>query len=140
MDGLGPVLFHLFGDRLDVASGAAATGREADHFERLVLRITGERSGPFPDGPKALPSAARLIASADDDPDLGRQLHARPVIVFSNEYEYEKNGVRFPSLYRINEDCQQPFGPARRLRISELEVRCRDYKFFTVETEIKGME
>ena len=31
-------------------------------------------------------------------------------------------------------------GSVRRLRKSELEVRCRDYKFFTVETEIKGMD
>ncbi len=69
-----------------------------------------------------------------------KKLNAKPIISFATEYEYEKNGIRFPSRYRINEDYQKWMGSISRLRKSELEVRCRDYKFFTVETEIKGME
>lgn len=69
-----------------------------------------------------------------------RKLNAKPIVSFATEYEFEKNGIRFPSRYRIVEDYQRSLGFLSRLRKSELEVRCRDYKFFTVETEIKGME
>jgi len=82
----------------------------------------------------------KSIGNYEEALALAKKLNARPVISFATEYGYEKNGIRFPSLYKILEDYQQPFGTARRLRKSELEVRCRDYKFFTVETEIKGME
>jgi hypothetical protein len=82
----------------------------------------------------------KSIGNYEEALALARKLNARPVISFATEYRYEKNGIRFPSLYRIVEDYQQPFGTARRLRKSELEVRCRDYMFFTVEVEIRGLE
>ena len=82
----------------------------------------------------------KSIGNYEEALATARRLNARPVISFATEYGYEKNGIRFPSLYKIVEDYQQSFGSVRRLRKSESNVICRDYKFFTVETEIKGVD
>lgn len=83
----------------------------------------------------------KSLGNFEEALDFAKKSGLKPAINFSTEYEYEKNGIRFPSRYRINEDYY-PEGSSsgRRLRKSELNVLCRDYKFFTVETEIKSRD
>ena len=62
------------------------------------------------------------------------ELNAVPNMKMSSEYFYEKNGIRFPSQYIIEEKYKA--GP-RILTKSKLTVTYKDYKFFTVETSVK---
>ncbi len=41
-----------------------------------------------------------------------KRLNAKPVISFATEYEFEKNGIRFPSRYKIVEDYQGRSDPS----------------------------
>jgi len=72
---------------------------------------------------------------------IAEKLDAKPLIKFESQYEYEKNGIRFPSRFTVNEDYQQrsPFWGtgARVINKSKLIAIYRDYKFFTVETIVK---
>jgi hypothetical protein len=51
------------------------------------------------------------------------------------EYGFEKNGIRFPSRDTSEEAYLKPDG-TKFIR-SRTSVVYRDYKFFTVETDIK---
>jgi hypothetical protein len=61
------------------------------------------------------------------------ELGVRPRITFTSEYEFEKNGIRFPSKYFVKEDYIRQ----TRVTASETTVLYKDYKFFIVETEVK---
>ena len=64
-------------------------------------------------------------------------LKAKPALRFTTEYQYEKNGIRFPSRFTVEEDYSQASpGGTRKIRKSELQITLKDYKFFTVETEV----
>lgn len=64
-------------------------------------------------------------------------LKAKPALRFTTEYQYEKNGIRFPSRFTVEEDYSQTTpGGTRKIRKSELQVTLKDYKFFTVETDV----
>lgn len=65
---------------------------------------------------------------------MAKQLEATPQIQLISEYQFEKNGIRFPSQYTVKENYKT--GP-RILTKSALAVTYESYKFFTVETEIK---
>jgi len=65
---------------------------------------------------------------------IAEELNAVPHIKLCSEYFYEKNGIRFPSNYTIEEMYKS--GP-RILTKSRLAVTYKDYKFFTVETSVK---
>ena len=65
--------------------------------------------------------------------DLAKQIGAKPLLTLSTEFAFEKNGVRFPSHYTIEETYLFESGPA--LVRSRTEVTQGDYKFFRVETE-----
>ncbi|MGA2533852.1 MAG: hypothetical protein ABSG19_12560 [Candidatus Aminicenantales bacterium] len=65
--------------------------------------------------------------------DLAKQIGAKPLLTLTTEFGFEQNGVRFPSLYRIEETYLFESGSA--LVRSRTEVRQGDYKFFRVETE-----
>jgi hypothetical protein len=61
-----------------------------------------------------------------------------------SEYGFEKNGLRFPSRYSISLEWRERDTPklvqspeARMKTSTEVEVVYSDYKFFTVEVEIK---
>jgi hypothetical protein len=67
-----------------------------------------------------------------------------PSLVFRSEYGFEKNGLRFPSRYSISLEWRERDTPklvqspeARMKTSTEVEVVYSDYKFFTVEVEIK---
>ncbi len=66
---------------------------------------------------------------------IASQLNAIPQITFITEYDFEKNNIRFPSKYSIEEEYIKPEGG--RYKKSEIIVLYKDYKFFTVETEVK---
>jgi hypothetical protein len=54
-----------------------------------------------------------------------------PRIVLTSDYGIEKNGIRFPSRYTVQETYARG---VRRFQRSETTVVYDQYKFFTVET------
>jgi hypothetical protein len=79
--------------------------------------------------------APKSIKNYDLIEENARRLNAKPLIKFYSEYVFEKNGIRFPSKYSVTETY------TRQMRWkhtkSKTTVVYRDYKFFTVETEVK---
>ena len=65
--------------------------------------------------------------------DLAKQIGAQPRLTLTTEYAFERNGVRFPSRYTIEEAYLSATNPP--LIHSMTEVTQADYKFFKVETE-----
>lgn len=66
---------------------------------------------------------------------IANSLNAIPQITFITEYDFEKHKIRFPSKYSLEEEYLKPEGG--RYKKSELIVLYKDYKFFTVETEVR---
>ncbi len=66
---------------------------------------------------------------------IAKRLKAKPKITFVSEYAFEKNGVRFPSKYSVEENYILENGS--RYGMSKTIVIYDNYKFFIVETEIK---
>ncbi len=67
--------------------------------------------------------------------ELAKKLNAKPELEFLAEYDFEKNGIRFPSKCSITERyLRQRGGGYTR---SKTTITYKDYKFFTVETEVK---
>ena len=64
-----------------------------------------------------------------------QSLRLKPDILMTSEYAFEKNGLRFPSRYEVNERYAGRHGG--RLERSGTVVRYDQYKFFTVETNVK---
>lgn len=62
-----------------------------------------------------------------------QKLGAKPRITFTSEYDFENNGIRFPSRYAVKEEYIRGY----RAKVSETKVVYKDYKFFVVETEVK---
>jgi len=59
----------------------------------------------------------------------------RPIITVTHDYAIKKNGIRFPSKTTFKEDY---FGLyAGRLKKSRILITYDDYRFFTVEVEVK---
>lgn len=71
--------------------------------------------------------------------DTGVALKAKPQIGLTMEYLFEKNGIGFPSRCRMSEDYITNTTGLRLTR-SETTVTYKDYKFFTVETEVRTQE
>jgi hypothetical protein len=59
-----------------------------------------------------------------------------PDLLITSEYAFEKNGIRFPSRYILKEAYRRGTSGAR-YRISEVDAVYDQYKFFTVETDVK---
>ncbi len=57
-----------------------------------------------------------------------------PRIVMTSEFTFEKNGIRFPSRFTIKEIYKKGIS---RFQRSEIDVLYDQYKFFTVETQVK---
>jgi hypothetical protein len=64
-----------------------------------------------------------------------QRLGAKPSLTFISEYAYEKNGIRFPSLYFVKEEYRHL--KKGSLKVSETTAVYKDYKFFIVETEVE---
>ncbi len=67
---------------------------------------------------------------------FARRANLRPEIAFSSEYAVEKNGIRFPSRYFVKEDYIDQTR-MQRINKSETLVTYENYKYFTVETNIR---
>jgi len=67
--------------------------------------------------------------------DMARRYKGEPRITHITEFGFEKNGIRFPSHYFIEEAYIKKKG--KKIVHSETHVVYKDYKFFTVETEVK---
>jgi hypothetical protein len=66
--------------------------------------------------------------------EMARELGMKPRLSFVSEYDFEKNGIRFPSRYEIEEAYSSKVrAPLVR---SKTEVTYDAYKFFTVETGV----
>ena len=66
--------------------------------------------------------------------EMARELGLKPRLSFVSEYDFEKNGIRFPSRYEIEEAYSSKVqAPLVR---SKTEVTYDAYKFFTVETGV----
>jgi hypothetical protein len=59
-----------------------------------------------------------------------------PALLIISEYAFEKNGIRFPSRYTVKEVYRRGTSGAK-YQISEVDVVYDQYKFFTVETDVK---
>ena len=65
---------------------------------------------------------------------VAKQIGAQPRLTLTTEFAFERNGVRFPSRYTIEE--AYVFATSPPLIRSMTEVTQADYKFFTVETGV----
>lgn len=68
--------------------------------------------------------------------EFAKASRAQPRIRFSSEYGFEKNGLRFPSVYEVIEAYRTA---GRTVTLSRTSVEYKDYKFFEVKvrTEIR---
>jgi hypothetical protein len=66
--------------------------------------------------------------------DRAKRLEAEPQVTSLTEYEFEKNGLRFPSRDSTEEAYVKKNG--KKFVRAETIVIYKNYKFFTVETEI----
>lgn len=78
--------------------------------------------------------------SMDNFPEIERTaagLQAEPRILFVSEYAFEKQGLRFPSRYTVEETyfIKNRFVP---LTLSATTVLYKNYRFFTVEVDVKS--
>jgi len=65
--------------------------------------------------------------------ETAKELGAKPYLTLLAEYGFEKNGIRFPSKFSLDEDYI--YRGRRRFQQSKTVVLYDDYKFFTVETD-----
>jgi hypothetical protein len=65
---------------------------------------------------------------------FAKKLNAKPELEFLAEYAFEKNGIRFPSKCSITEAYIRQRGG--RYTRSKTTITYKDYKFFTVKTEV----
>jgi hypothetical protein len=79
------------------------------------------------------PSSMENYAAVEE---IAKRLKMVPDLLMTSEYAFEKNGVRFPSRYTIKEIYRRGKS-GRRFQRSVTEVVYDQYKFFTVETEVK---
>ena len=63
------------------------------------------------------------------------EIDAKPKLTFISEYDYDKNGIRFPSGFDVTEAYILP-QISRPFVKSKTTVTYYDYKFFTVETAV----
>lgn len=64
------------------------------------------------------------------------EIETRPQIVFVSEYAFEKNGLRFPSHYAVEESYVRENSVTPRAR-SITTVIYKNYRFFTVEVDVR---
>ena len=66
---------------------------------------------------------------------IADRLEAKPKITFVSEYAFEKNKIRFPSMYSVDENFILAEGI--EYNRSRITVIYDSYKFFTVDTKVK---
>jgi hypothetical protein len=78
------------------------------------------------------PLVIREIQNIEEN---AKRYKAEPRIAIISEYQFEKNGVRFPSRLSVEEAYIDKRG--QKFVRSETEIVYKDYKYFIVQTEIK---
>jgi len=73
----------------------------------------------------------------EDIEKIAEKLEAKPRITFISEYGFEKNKIRFPNKYSVEESYIPRFEVEKKLIWSQTTVIYDNYKFFTVETGVK---
>ncbi len=67
---------------------------------------------------------------------IAEAIKATPLITFISEFGFEKNKIRFPNKYSV-EEIYIPRPGRRRILKSEITVVYDNYKFFIVDTKVK---
>lgn len=78
----------------------------------------------------------KSIENYEVSESIAKFFHAEPQISLVAIYGFEKNGIRFPSEFSIIEAYINEISLNRSVR-SKTTISYDDYKFFTVETEVK---
>ena len=68
---------------------------------------------------------------------IAEELNTKPKITFISEFEFEKNKIRFPNKYSVEESYIPRFEVEKKLIWSQTTVIYDAYKFFTVDTKVK---
>jgi hypothetical protein len=144
---LGPV--GLFGERFQPDYDFTIAGK--DKIGKTRVLVIDARPKP------AAPPSRNLFGKAWVDPatgdilkiewsesrvgrydvfeERGRLYNRTPRLVISSEFSAEKNGIRFPSRLTVEEAYLKESG--RAFIRSKTEVVYKDFKFFTVEFEVR---
>lgn len=77
----------------------------------------------------------KVIKDFENIIKLAEKFKAEPRITILSEYMFEKNGIRFPSRLFVEEAYINQKG--KKFIRSKTDIIYKDYKFFTVETDIK---
>jgi hypothetical protein len=67
--------------------------------------------------------------------EIAKRYKSEPRISIISEYQFEKNGIRFPSRLSVEEAYINKAG--QKFVRSKTDIVYKDYKFFIVQTEIK---
>jgi hypothetical protein len=144
---LGPV--GIFAERFQKDYDYAVIGR--DRFERKPVVVVDVK--PKPDAPRTTnlfgkawvnPATGDILKIEWDESRVGRyeifrdrgeKYKLAPKITITSEFSVEKNGLRFPTQMVLEEAYLNERG--RKWVRSETTVEYKDFKFFTVEVEIK---
>jgi len=144
---LGPV--GLFGERFQLDYDYKITGQDKINKRPVVI----VDASPKPDTPEAKnlygkawidPATADIlkiewsekrVGHFDIFEERGKKLERKPRITLRSEFSAEKNGIRFPSKLFIEEAYVNERG--RAVVRSETTVTYKNFKFFTVEVEVK---
>jgi len=114
-------------ERIAVIEAVPKPGVTADHLVGTIwLRLRDAGIQKIEWNPSSIDNYAGVLATAE-------RLQMTPRIVLTSEYGFEKNGIRFPSRYSV----QEIYGRgSRRFQRSETTVLYDQYRFFTVETQV----
>jgi hypothetical protein len=76
-----------------------------------------------------------VIRNFQNIEEIAKRYKTEPRITIISEYQFEKNGIRFPSRLSVEEAYISNAG--LKFVRSKTEIVYKDYKFFIVQTEIK---
>jgi hypothetical protein len=114
-------------ERIAVIEAVPKPGVIADHLVgKIWLRIRDARILKIEWDPSSIDNFIGVTETAE-------RFRMNPRVVLTSEYGIEKNGIRFPSRYTVQETYARG---VRRFQRSETTVVYDQYKFFTVETEV----
>ena len=114
-------------ERIAVIEAVPKPGVIADHLVGTIwLRIRDAGILKIEWDPSSIDNFTGVMETAE-------RFRMTPRIVLTSEYGIEKNGIRFPSRYTVQETYARG---VRRFHRSETAVVYDEYKFFTVETEV----
>jgi len=118
---------RIDGKPVAVVEAVPKPGVAADHLYGIVwLRLKDASILKIEWNPSSIDNYAGVTETAE-------RFRMTPRIVLTSEYGIEKNGIRFPSRYTVQETYARG---SRRFQRSETTVIYDQYKFFTVETTV----